>query len=203
MQIVPSLFNLFLKNLTVAVSMGLMFVVLLQSQKRLVNWLFSLFMLTLALWSGGSFLLHFTVTGLQGRTLWQGMALLGLVTMPLAFYLLSLALSNVPSGAFRKVSVAFGLAGMAWTWIGVFTEGYVARMDVKPSLALLYLPKTQSPFYLGTLIYGFILVLLSMRVISWSVMRDRQAMGRKIGKQQRLGIEIVVLGFVIVQMVAG
>jgi len=178
MQIVPSLFNLFLKNLTVAVSMGLMFVVLIQSQKRLVNWLFSLFMLTLALWSGGSFLLHFTVTGLQGKALWQGMALLGLVTMPLAFYLLSLVLSNVPPGDFRTISVVFGLVGMAWTWIGVFTEGYVARMDVRPSLALLYLPKIQSPFYLGTLIYGFILVLLSVGVIGWSVMQDRRATGR-------------------------
>jgi signal transduction histidine kinase len=184
-QITPSLFSLFLKNLTVAVSLGLMFIVLLQGQKRLVNWLFSLFMLTLALWSGGSFLLHFTTTGLQGKELWQGMALLGLVTMPLAFYLLSLALSDVPPGAFRTISVAFGLAGMAWTWSGVFTEGYVAQMVVKPSLALFYLPQIQSPFYLGTLVYGFILVLLSAGVIGWSVMRDRQATGR-ISKEKLL-----------------
>ncbi|MCK4315622.1 MAG: hypothetical protein KAX24_07605, partial [Anaerolineae bacterium] len=131
-EIVLTLISLFLKNLTVAVSLGLMFVVLLQSQRRLVNWLFSLFMLTLTLWSGGSFLLHFTRAGLQGESLWQGMALLGLVTMPLALYLLALALSDVPPGIFRTGSVAFGSVGMAWTWIGVFTKGYVAQMDVSP-----------------------------------------------------------------------
>ena len=177
-EIVLTLISLFLKNLTAAVSLGLMFVVLLQSQRRLVNWLFSLFMLTLTLWSGGSFLLHFTRAGLQGESLWQGMALLGLVTMPLALYLLALALSDVPPGVFRTGSVAFGSVGMAWTWIGVFTKGYVAQMDVSPSLALLYMPNTQSPFYVGALIYGFLLVLLSVGVIGWSVRRDHRATGR-------------------------
>jgi signal transduction histidine kinase len=171
------LVNLFLKNLTVAVSLGLTFIVLLQSRRRLVNWLFSLFMLTLVLWSGGSFLLHFTETGLQGAGLWQRMALLGLVTMPIAFYLLALALSGFPAGVFRTASIAIGLVGMAWTWIGVFSEGYVAQMDVRPSLVLLYRPDTESPFYLGALIYGFILVVLSVSMIGWSVVQDRRATG--------------------------
>ena len=178
MEIVPTLFNLFLKNLTVAVSLGLVFIVLLQSQRRLVNWLFSLFMLTLALWNGGSFLLHFAGAGLEGEGLWRGMALLGLVTMPLALYLLALTLSDVPRGIFRTGSVALGSVGMVWACLGVFTEGYVAQIDIKPSLVLLYMPDTESPLYLGTLIYGFIFVSLSFGVSGWSVLRVRRATGR-------------------------
>jgi len=177
-EIIPTLFNLFLKNLTVAVSLGLSFIVLLQSQRRLVNWLFTLFMLTLALWSGGSFLLHFAGAGLAGEDLWRGMALLGLVTMPLALYLLALTLSDVPPGVFRTGSVALGSVGMAWACIGVFTKSYVAYMDIQPSLALFYLPNTASPLFLGTLIYGFILVLMSFGVTGWSVLRVRRATGR-------------------------
>jgi signal transduction histidine kinase len=178
LEIIPTLFNLFLKNLTVAVSLGLTFIVLLQSQRRLVNWLFSLFMLTLALWSGGSFLLHFAGAGLEGESLWRGMALLGLVTMPQALYLLALTLSDVPPGAFRTGSVAIGLVGMVWACIGVFTGGYVAQIDIRPSLALFYIPNTESPLYLGTLIYGFVLVALSFGVIGWSMLRARRVTGR-------------------------
>jgi len=178
LEIIPTLFNLFLKNLTVAVSLGLAFIVLLQSQRRLVNWLFTLFMLTLSLWSGGSFLLHFAGLGLAGEDLWRGMALLGLVTMPLALYLLALALSDVPPGVFRTGSVALGSIGMAWTFIGVFTKSYVAHMDIQPSLALFYLPNTESPLFAGTLLYGFTLVVMSFGVTGWSVLRARRITGR-------------------------
>jgi len=170
--------NLFLKHLTAAVSLGLTFIVLLQSRRRPVNWLFSLFMLTLVLWNGGSFLLHFTETGLQGAGLWQGMALLGLVTMPMALYLLALALGDFPPGMFRTTSVAAGLGGMAWTWIGVFTGDYVAQIHIQPSLSLLYKPNIESPLFVGTLIYGFILLALSIGAIGWSVVRDRRTTGR-------------------------
>ncbi len=178
LEIVPTLFSLFLKNLTVAVSLGLIFIVLLQSQRRLVNWLFALFMLTLALWSGGSFLLHFSGAGLAGEGLWRAMALLGLVTMPLALYLLALTLSDVPPGVFRTGSIIIGSIGMAWACIGIFTGGYVTDIQVQPSLLLFYLPNTKSPLYLGTLIYGFALVLFSVGVTGWSVLHHRQATGR-------------------------
>ncbi len=196
MEIVPTLFNLFLKNLTVAVSLGLTFIVLLQSRRRLVNWLFSLFMLTLVLWSGGSFLLHFVGAGLEGEGLWRGMALLGLVMMPLALYLLALTLSDVPAGAFRTASVAFGVAGMSWACGGVLTGSYVAQIDIRPSLALFYTPNTESPLYLGTLLYGLILVLLSLGVIGWSVLRARQDTGRILREKALLvlGGSMVVAG---------
>ncbi len=195
METIPILFSLFLKNLTVAVSLGLTFIVLLQSRKRLVNWLFSLFMLTLVLWSGGSFLLHFAGAGLEGESLWRGMALLGLVTMPLTLYLLALTLSDVPPGPFRTGSVTLGLIGMAWAYTGVFTGSYVAQIDIQPSLALLYTPNTQSPLYLGTLIYGFVLVLLSFGVIGWSVLRARRVAGRTSEKMLLvLGGSMAVLG---------
>lgn len=196
MEIVPTLFNLFLKNLTVAVSLGLTFIVLLQSRRRLVNWLFSLFMLTLVLWSGGSFLLHFVGAGLAGEGLWRGMALLGLVMMPLALYLLALTLSNAPAGVFRTASVAFGVAGMSWACGGVLTGSYVAQIDIRPSLALFYTPNTKSPLYLGTLLYGLILVLLSLGVIGWSVLRARQDTGRILREKALLvlGGSMVVAG---------
>jgi len=188
--------TLFLKNLTVAVSLGLMFIVLLQSQRRLVNWLFSLFMLTLALWSGGSFLLHFARAGLEGETWWQGMALLGLVTMPQTLYLLALTLSEVPPGTFRTSSVMLGFAGMFCAWIGVFVGGYVTRMDIAPSLNLVYVPNVRSFFYWSTLIYGFVQVSLSLGVIGWSVMKTHRTTGRVSKEKLLLGLggSMVVLG---------
>jgi signal transduction histidine kinase len=180
--------TLFLKNLTVAVSLGLAFVVLLQSRRRLVNWLFSLFMVTLSLWSGGSFLLHFAVAGLGGEVLWQGMALLGLVTMPQALYLLAMTLSEVPAGKFRTGSVAFGFAGLACAWIGIFAGSYVAWIDIDPALNLIYMPNTQSPFYWGTLLYGFIQVSLAAGVIGWSVMKTRRTTGRVPREKLLMGV---------------
>lgn len=180
--------TLFLKNLTVGVSLGLAFVVLLQSQKRLINWLFSLFMLTLILWSGGSFLLHFAGVGLRGEALWRGMALLGLMTMPQSLYLLALALSDVPPGAFRTGSVTFGFVGLAVTWIGVFSGGYVYQMDIAPSLALIYVPNTRSFFYGGTLVYGLVQVLFTLGVTGWSVVRTRRATGQALREKLLLGL---------------
>jgi signal transduction histidine kinase len=106
------------------------------------------------------------------------MALLGLVSMPLSLYALALALSDVPPGVFRTGSLALGSVGMAWTCVGVFTRSYVASIDIQPSLALFYLPNTQSPLFLGTLIYGSILVLMSFGVTGWSVLRARRITGR-------------------------
>ncbi|MFZ5915403.1 MAG: ATP-binding protein [Chloroflexota bacterium] len=180
--------TLFLKNLTAAVSLGLAFIVLLQSQRRLVNWLFSLLMLTLTLWSGGSFLLHFSTVGLEGEALWQAMALLGLVTMPQALYLLALALSQVPSGVFCTASVAFGFVGMASSWVGIFSGGYVASMEVAPSLVLIYAPKVESLFFWGTLAYGFVQVSLSIAVIFWSVWRTYRQSGRVSREKLLLGL---------------
>ncbi|OQY18635.1 MAG: hypothetical protein B6I34_10445 [Anaerolineaceae bacterium 4572_32.1] len=189
-------FTLFLKNLTVAVSLGLAFIVLLQSQRRLVNWLFCIFMLTLALWSGGSFLLHFVGAGLQGAALWRSMALLGLVAMPQALYLLALTLSDVPAGAFRNWSAGLGFVGMAVAWIGNFSGGYITRIDFTPSLALIYTPNTESFFYWGTMLYGLMLVLLSLGVITWSVIKTRRATGRVSREKLFLGLggTMTVLG---------
>lgn len=179
--------TLFLKNLTAAVALGLTFIVLLQSRRRLVNWLFSLFMLTLTLWSGGSFLLHFSTAGLEGQVLWQAMALLGLVTMPLALYLLALTLSQVPAGAFRTGTVSLGFVGMLASWIGIFAGGYVAEMDVSHSLTLLYVPKVESIFYWGTLLYGLLQVGLALGVIGWSTLRSKRGTGRVSREQLWLG----------------
>lgn len=189
-------FTLFLKNLTVAVSLGLTFIVLLQSQRRLVNWLFSLFMLTLTLWSGGSFLLHFVGVGLQGEALWQGMALLGLVTMPQALYLLALTLSDIPPGPFRTGSVALGFVGMACAWVGTFSRSYVAWIDIEPSLNLLYVPNNTSLLYWGTLIYGLIQVVLSLGVIGWSVLQTYRTTGHMSREKVLLGLggSMAVLG---------
>lgn len=186
----------FLENLVVAVSLVLTFIVLLQGQRRLINWLFSLFMLTLTLWSGGSFMLHFVGTDPKGEALWLGVALLGLLTMPQALYLLALALSDVPPGSFRLVSVTLGFAGMACAWLGVFAEGYMTHIVIERSFALTYLPNTKSFFYWSALLYSFIQVLLSLGVIGWSVVRTHRATGQIPREKLLLGFggSMVFLG---------
>ncbi|MDY7040107.1 MAG: HAMP domain-containing sensor histidine kinase [Chloroflexota bacterium] len=166
--------SLLLKMLGMAIPLGLAFVVLLQGRGRL-NVLFSLTMLAVSLWNGGTFMLYtIALTGLPGSGLWLTMGLLGLLSLPLAFYLLALELSGLTSPIFTRVSVGVGLVSLAVIWAMILTVGLGIQITTHTHGAPSY---TLSPFYPPlalTLAYAVGYCVLAEGVFLWPIYTARR-----------------------------
>ncbi len=159
--------SLLLKMLGVAIPLGLAFVVLLQGRGRL-NVLFSLMILAIALWNGGTFMLHVTGwTGLPGFEMWLTVALLGLLSLPLTFYLLTLELSDLISPRVRRISVGVGFVSLAVTWFLILVTDLGIRVTARPDGMLNYALETSSPPLLLALIYTISYFALAESILLW------------------------------------
>ena len=166
--------SLLLKMLGLAIPLGLAFVVLLQGRERL-NVLFSLMILSIALWNSGTFMLHVVeLAGLPGAETWLTVALLGLLSLPLAFYLLALEFSGLTAPAFTRVSVGTGLVGLAVIWAMIFATGFGIQVTVHPHGALKYTLNSHSSHLVLALVYAVSYFALAEGVLLWPIYAARQ-----------------------------
>ena len=143
--------SLLLKMLGLAIPLGLSFVVLLQGRGRL-NMLFSLMILAIALWNGGTFMLHVVEwAGLPGAKTWLTTALLGLLSLPLTFYLLALEISGLRAPEFTRITVGVGLGGLAVLWGFIFTTGLGIQVTTYPQDVLRYTLPSSLPLVLSVI----------------------------------------------------
>jgi signal transduction histidine kinase len=166
--------SLLLKMLGLAIPLGLAFVVLLQGRGRL-NVMFSLMILAVALWNGSTFMLHvIELAGLPGSEIWITVALLGLLSLPLAFYLLALELSGLTAPTFTRVSVSVGFVGLAVVWAIIFTTGFGIQITAHPYGMLSYTLNLRSPLLVLALTYAVGYFSLAEGVLLWPIYTARQ-----------------------------
>jgi signal transduction histidine kinase len=168
--------------LGLAIPLGLAFVVLLQGRGRL-NVLFSLMILAIALWNGGTFMLHVVEwAGLPGSKTWLTIALLGLLSLPLTFYLLALEISGLRAPEFTRATVGAGLGGLGVAWGFIFTTGFGIQVTTHPQGVLHYTLSNSLPLILS-MIYAVSYFALAEGVLLWPMYAARQRTGQ--GDKQR------------------
>ncbi len=168
--------SLLLKMLGLAIPLGLAFMILLQGRGRL-NVLFSLMILAVALWNGGTFLLHVVEwAGLPGSETWLTVALLGLLSLPLTFHLLALELSGLTSPILSRVLTGVGFVGLAVIWVIIFTTGFGIQVTAHPQGTLNYTLPNSPPLALA-LAYAIGFFTLAEGILLWPAYLAQQRKG--------------------------
>ncbi len=167
--------SILLKMLGVAIPLGLAFVVLVQGRHRL-NWIFCFFMFAMALWSGGTFMLHMALLpGVGDVTSWLQAGLFGFLGIPMALYLLALELSEVPASFFKRITTGVGFLLLLICWGALFGRLLEVEIKVLPSGEILYsFDYFAPPFVLG-LLYLFVYFFLAEGVLLWPLYQSRRA----------------------------
>jgi signal transduction histidine kinase len=167
--------SLLLKVLGVAIPLGLAFVVLLQGRQRL-NWIFCVFMLAMALWSAGTFMLHMALLpSVEDVTFWLRTALFSFLGIPMALYMLALELRDVPASLFKSITTTVGFLLLLVCWGALFGGLLEIEVEALPSGEFLYsLDYFSPPFVLG-LFYLFAYFFLAEGVLLWPLYQSRRA----------------------------
>ncbi len=169
--------SLVLKVLGVAIPLGLAFVVLLQGRQRL-NWIFCAFMLAIALWSGGTFMLHMALLpGVKDITFWLRAGLFGFLGIPMALYLLSLEMGDIPPSLFifKCITTAGGFLLLLICWGALFGGLFQIEVEALPNGEILYSFDYFSPPFVLGLFYLFAYFLLAEGVLLWPLYQSRRA----------------------------
>jgi signal transduction histidine kinase len=166
--------SLLLKMLGLVIPLGLAFAVLLQGRGRL-NVLFSLMILAVALWNGGTFMLHIVdLTDLSSSETWLTAALLGFLSLPLTFYLLSLEFSSPTAPTFTRVSVGVGLVGLAVVWVLILTASFGIQVTTHYQDTLSHTLTSHSPPLVLALTYAVVYLALAEGVLLWPIYAARR-----------------------------
>lgn len=190
--------SIIIRVLGIAIPLGLAFLILLQARQRL-NWLFCIFVLTIAWWNAGTIILHLALlSGIGDLDTWLRLSFAGLFAIPLVLYGMSLEGGGLTSLTFERVTIAIGLLGLLVAWAGML--GGASWMEVHVgsdgSIAAHY--KAGVWLFIFTLIYCLTYFALAEGILLWALYETRQR-----GKTKRsnllfvLGGTLAVLGGVI------